>query len=323
MIDYILIVAGLFLLFAGGELLVRGSVQISKRLGISAILIGVVVVGFGTSTPELLVSVQASFAGQPDIALGNVVGSCIANSLLILGLAAIITPILCTDKNIHRDSIAVFVASIALFVLSFFGVISQLSGGLMFAALIGYLIYSYQAERRAKAALSSTGESITVHEQEAEQFESDLGLGISLLMSIGGIAMLVFGADFLVDGASNIARSLGVSEAIIGLSLVAVGTSLPELAASLSAALKKNSDVIIGNILGSNLFNILAILGIASLIKPMPVTGQIAVFDIPFALGVAFISMLIILKLKKFGKLTGIVLFTVYVLYILWMYVAT
>lgn len=315
--DFILIAAGLLLLFVGGEALVRGSVAISKRLGISAILIGVVVVGFGTSTPELLVSVKASLAGQPDIALGNVVGSNIANILLILAMAAVITPIICTDKAIRRDSIAVVGASIALLFLSYLGVVSMIVGAFMLAALIAYLIYSYQSERREKMQLAGTG---TAHEHEAEQFENKLGLGVSILMSVAGIAMLVFGADFLVEGASNVARGFGISEAVIGLSLVAVGTSLPELAASISAALKKNSDVIIGNILGSNLFNILAILGIASIIKPIPVTGQIAIFDIPFALAIAVISMIIIILFKQFGRLTGFALLTIYAIYIAWMY---
>jgi cation:H+ antiporter len=318
--DYLLIISGLLMLFIGGEGLVRGSVAISERLGISAILIGVVVVGFGTSTPELLVSVQASLAGQPDIALGNVVGSNIANILLILALAAVITPIICIDKAIRRDSIAVVGASIILLILSYLGMINQIAGAIMFTTLVAYLVYSYQTERREKSAIMALGNIGTVHEHEAEQFDNNIGLTTSIFMSIAGIAMLVFGADFLVEGASNIARSFGISEAIIGLSLVAVGTSLPELAAAISAAMKKNSDVIIGNILGSNLFNIFAILGIASIIKPMPVAGQIATFDIPFALGIAIISMAVILMLKKFGRVTGLILLSIYALYIAWMY---
>lgn len=324
MMDYILIAAGLTLLFLGGEALVRGSVTISKRLGISAILIGVVVVGFGTSTPELLVSVQASLAGQPDIALGNVVGSNIANVLLILGLAAVITPIICKDKAIRRDAFAVVMATLVLFGLSYWQVISQITGGLMVLALIGYLVYSYRSEQRDKRALAAAApagvEPETTHEQGAEEFASKMGLWVSILMSIVGIAMLVFGANFLVEGASNVARSFGIPEAVIGLSLVAVGTSLPELVTAISAALKKNSDVIIGNVLGSNLFNILSILGITALIKPVPLTGQIAAFDIPFALGIAIASLGIIFLFKKFGRLTGALFILTYAIYIGWMY---
>lgn len=318
--DYILILAGLFLLFIGGEALVRGSVVISKRLGISAILIGVVVVGFGTSTPELLVSVKASLGGQPDIALGNVVGSNIANILLILGLSAIISPVICKDKAIHRDAIAVFFSSILLLVLSYLQIISQIVGAIMITALIGYIVYSYRAERKDKLVTQSAALTGTVHEHEAEEFQSKMGLGLSILVSLLGITMLVFGADFLVEGASNVARGLGISEAVIGLSLVAVGTSLPELVTAISAAFKKNSDVIIGNILGSNLFNILFILGVTSLIKPVPIMGQIASFDIPFCLGIAGITMGIILLLKKFNRLSGVLFLSVYMFYIMWMY---
>ncbi|MDD2840443.1 MAG: hypothetical protein PHY80_04990, partial [Rickettsiales bacterium] len=221
MTNYIMLLSGLLLLFIGGEMLVRGSVEISKRLGISAILIGVVVVGFGTSTPELLVSVKASLAGQSDIALGNVVGSNIANILLILGVAAVITPVICKDKAIHRDSFGVVIASAVLLGLSYFQIISQFAGLLMFVSLIAYLIYSYKAEKKDKVAIISGHVVETAHEHEANEFDKNRKLSIAILMSISGIAMLVFGADFLVKGASNLARQFGISEAIIGLSLVA------------------------------------------------------------------------------------------------------
>ncbi|PIR39465.1 MAG: sodium:calcium antiporter [Alphaproteobacteria bacterium CG11_big_fil_rev_8_21_14_0_20_39_49] len=317
--DYILIISGLVLLFAGGEALVRGSVAISERLGISAILIGVVVVGFGTSTPELMVSVKASLAGQPDIALGNVVGSNIANVLLILGISAIICPVICDAKAIRRDALAVLGVSVLLFVLTFTGSISAITGAIMIALLIVYIIYSYKAEMRDKKALKATAPD-TVHEHEAQEFSNKLGLGVSLLMSVVGITMLVFGADFLVEGASNIARQAGIPEAVIGLTLVAVGTSLPELATAISAAVKKNSDVIIGNVLGSNLFNILSILGITAIIKPVPLSGQIASFDVPLNLGVALLTLLIIYFVRRVSRMTGAIFLVSYVIYIVWLY---
>ena len=317
--DYVLIAAGLMLLFLGGEALVRGSVTISKRLGISAILVGVVVVGFGTSAPELLVSIKASLAGQPDIALGNVVGSNIANILLILGLAAIITPVICTDKAIQRDAAAVVIASVLLLGLPYMKIVSQVTGCVMVFLLIAYLVYSYRAERKDKLALTKNLNERT-HELEVEEYENQMGLVFSIGMSVVGIAMLVFGADFLVKGASNVARQFGIPEAVIGLSLVAVGTSLPEMATAISAALKKNSDVIIGNILGSNLFNILCILGVTAVIKPVPFTGQIASFDIPFTLSIAIVSFMLIVFFKKFGRLTGIVFILMYIIYIWWIY---
>ena len=317
--DYLLISVGLGLLFAGGEALVRGSVAISERLGISAILIGVVVVGFGTSTPELLVSIRASLAGQSDIALGNVVGSNIANVLLILGVSALICPVICAAEAIKRDALAVLVVSAALFALTFLGSITALIGALMIATLLAYLVYAYRAEVRDKKALPTTDPD-TVHEHEAQEFSNKLGLGISVLMSGGGIIMLVFGADFLVEGASNSARKAGIPEAVIGLTLVAVGTSLPELAASISAARKKNSDVIIGNILGSNLFNILSILGITAIIKPVPLTGQIASFDVPLNLGIAALTLAMIYLAQKISRPAGVIFLASYAFYIGWLY---
>lgn len=317
--DFILIAAGLALLFFGGEALVRGAVSISEKLGLSAILIGAVVVGFGTSTPELLVSIEAAMNNQPDIAVGNVVGSNIANVILILGLAALINPVSCKDGVILRDSMAVIFASILLFLLSFMGVISAPAGAFMFLSLIGYIFYSYKAERRKKAELLKKNGD-TVHEHEAEEFSSNMGMPLSIAISVGGIAMLVYGADLLIGGATNLARSIGISEAVIGLSLVAVGTSLPELATSISAALKKHSDVIIGNILGSNLFNILSILGISAMIKPVPIAAQIAAYDIPFMLAIAAISSAIIFFFKGFGKTTGAAFIFTYVVYLVWLY---
>lgn len=318
--DMIFIALGLVLLFFGGEGLVRGSVNISRRLGISAILIGMIVVGFGTSAPELLVSVKASLMGQPDIALGNVVGSNIANVLLILGLAAIMTPVVCQDKAIMRDAFTVLIASLILFGLSHIGIIHRISGGLMLVMLIGYLLYAYKAERKDKTALTAAGIDGTAHEHEADEFHDKFGLGASILLSIAGIAMLVLGADMLVRGASNIARAIGISEAVIGLSLVAIGTSLPELATAIAASIKKNSDVVIGNVLGSNLFNILSILGITAMIKPVPVAGQIAAFDIPLTLAIAALTLAIIYMRKSFGRVTGLMFLAAYIAYIAWLY---
>ncbi|MCS5597250.1 MAG: calcium/sodium antiporter [Alphaproteobacteria bacterium] len=326
MIDAALIIAGLVLLFLGGEALVRGSVTISKKLGISAILIGVVVVGFGTSAPELLVSVKASLNDQPDIALGNVIGSNIANILLILGAAAVITPVLCYDKTIKRDAFSVVLASVAFLVLAYMGTITQLAGGIMVTALVAYLAYSYMSERKDKALLAAAHESApdieTTHEHEADEFAGNFGLPLSIAMTIGGIVMLVFGADFLVRGATSVARSFGVSEAVIGLTLVALGTSLPELATAIAAAVKKNTDVIIGNVLGSNLFNILSILGITALIQPIPVNKDLVTFDVPFALALSVLTLLVIVVFKKINRVVGALFLLAYAAYMAWLFIS-
>ncbi|MCC6598787.1 MAG: calcium/sodium antiporter [Alphaproteobacteria bacterium] len=319
--DFIYVAIGLALLFFGGEALVRGSIGISKRFGLSAILIGAVVVGFGTSTPELLVSVKATLNDQPDIAIGNVVGSNIANVLLILGLAALINPVSCKDPIVLRDSLAVLLASVFLLGLAYIGVISFAAGLFMLLAIIGYIFYSYKAERREQR-LHLNADGKTLHEHEVEDMEGPrLKLLPALGMSAVGIAMLVYGADLLVMGASNLARIAGVSEAVIGLSLVAVGTSLPELATSISAALKKHSDVIIGNILGSNLFNILSILGITAMIRPVPIASQFSHFDVPLTLAIAIGFSLIVYFLKGFSRVTGAACIASYAAYLTFLYV--
>lgn len=321
--NFIMIIFGFLLLFFGGEILVRGSVKISKRLGISEILIGMVIVGFGTSTPELLVSIQASLMGQPDITLGNIVGSNVANILLILGVAAIITPIICNDKVINRDSFAVMTISIFLMGLSYFSIISRTVGSLMFISLIAYIIYSYKAERKQKSVTILSHFVDTPHEEEAKEFDTKkISLSTSVIIIIVGIIFLVFGANLLVKGSVNLARQIGISEAIIGLSLIAVGTSLPELATSIVASIKKNSDIVIGNILGSNLFNILGILGLTSIIKPINISNQIANFNIPFNMGISIASVLIIFLIKKFDRTVGVIFLIAYITYIAFLYLS-
>lgn len=318
--DYIFIIAGLVLLVIGGEMLVRGSVGISRKFGISRLLTGIVVVGFGTSAPELLVSAKAALENHPDIALGNVVGSNIANILLILGAASFISSIKCEDKAIFRDSIAVLLASCILYRLSFYKEMGMITGVVMIVVLIGYLFYSYKAEKSDKKKLITTNDG-TVHEHETQEFE-DVKLGIlsSILFAVAGIGMLIFGADMLVEGATNIAVILGVSEAVIGLSLVALGTSLPELATAVVASRHKQTDVVIGNVLGSNLFNIMAILGITAIITPLPLIGRVADVDTLIMLIVTFILSLIIIVFKSIHSRIGIIFVISYIVYIGWLY---
>tara|TARA_E500000305_G_C4027963_1_gene243000 strand:+ start:5977 stop:6768 length:792 start_codon:yes stop_codon:yes gene_type:complete len=249
--DLLLVAAGLVLLFVGGEGLVRGSVALAERLGISKLLIGLVIVGFGTSTPELLVSVNAALGGTPEIALGNVVGSNIANVLLIVGVAAVIAPILGWERTAVREALVASLVSLAAFALVQGEVITPIEGIAMLLVLAGYLFSSYWLETRDRQAKT--------FDHEAEEFE-DIPLPrpwLAPVLAIGGIAALVFGADMLVEGAVNIARDFGVPDAVIGLSLVAIGTSLPELATAIVAAIRRHSDVVLGNVIGSNIFNIL------------------------------------------------------------------
>ena len=313
-IDLALIIAGFLLLMFGGDFLVRGSVAISQRLGISALLVSTVVIGFGTSSPELLVAVSAALAGQTDLVLGNVVGSNISNILLILGVATTIGAIDCRHSAMTRDVLAAVFGTLFLVAIAFMGMISLPVGALMLFILIAYLTHSYRLEKRQK--------NTATHQSETEDYHVDTwGVDFSLMVSGVSIIMLVLGAECLVRGASHLARLVGISDAVIGLSLVAIGTSLPELATVTAAALKRQTDVVIGNILGSTLFNILGVLGVASMISVIPVEGRIANFDIPFSLVVVLALMVLIVVQKRISRLTGCIFVSVYIGYIIWLFV--
>lgn len=319
--DILYVIGGLFLLFIGGEGLVRGSVSIATRLGISTFLVGVVIVGFGTSTPELIVSVRAALAGQPDIALGNIVGSNTANILLILGLAAVISPLACAGKDARRDAIIGILAAALLGVLSFTGQLSWIAGSLMVAFLAAYIIYSYRTEHKKNAAALAESAELRGHIEEDVGGKKD-PFYLSVIFTIGGLALLMIGARYLVDGAVSIARGFGVSEAVIGLTLVAVGTSLPELAASVIAAIRKHADVAVANILGSNFYNILGILGVTGIIAPIPFEGRIAQIDVWIMLAVSVLLYLIIRLRGNIGRLTGAAFMASYAAYTAWLFTA-
>lgn len=307
--DILLVAAGLILLFVGGEGLVRGSVTLAERLGISKLLIGLVIVGFGTSTPELLVSVKAALGGAPEIALGNAVGSNIANVLLIVGLASIITPILGWERSAVREALVAALVSLAAVVLVQGEVITKLEGIAMLVALAGYLFASYWLEKKDPKAKT--------FQHATEEFE-DIPLPrpwLAPVLALGGIVALVFGADLLVEGGVNIARGFGVPDAVIGLSLVAIGTSLPELATAVVAAIRRHPDVVLGNVIGSNIFNILAILGVTAVIQPIAVSARFREIDTPVMLGVALLLLALLVVSKSIGRLWGFVLLALYAAY--------
>ena len=269
------ITLGLVLLLIGGELLVRGAVSSAKALGVSPLLIGLTLVGFGTSTPELVTSVTAALNGSPGIAVGNVVGSNIANILFILGLSAVIYPMAVNPKGFKRDALMVSAAALACMGVVLYGRMGMLMGFAFIASLLAYVVFVYLQEMRAP------DEAAVVAEHRAEDARKGPGsMALSLAMAVGGIAITIFGAGFLVDGSIALAKNLGISDTIIGLTIVAVGTSMPELVTSVMAALRKHADVAYGNIVGSNIFNVLFILGATSIIQPIDMPRQIATFDI-------------------------------------------
>ena len=301
-LDYILVLAGLVGLFLGGEGLVRGSVGIAKRLGMSSLLIGLTVVGFGTSTPELLVSVQAALRGAPDIAIGNIVGSNIANILLIAGLTCLVWPIRVSGATLKRDLSVMLAATLVLIPIFMTGQIGRLSGLLLLAALAGYLVWAYL--------------------QPGDAGEDDVdgavpkSIPMSLLWVVGGLVVLILGARFLVTGATNIARDFGLSEAFIGLTIVAVGTSLPELATSIIAAFRRQSEIAIGNIVGSNIFNVLGILGVTAIIAPIPVQPRFLTFDLPVMIAASLAFAGLLLTRPIIGRPLGVILLVAYVAYV-------
>lgn len=300
--DYIYVVVGLIGLFFGGDALVRGSVGIARRMAISPLLIGLTVVGFGTSTPELLVSVQAALRGVPDIAVGNIVGSNIANILLIVGLTSLVWPIRVSGGTLRRDTAVMVAAAIALVPIFAMGQIGRVPGALLVIGLAGYLIWSY------------------LQPGDAVDDDTDTSVPSPMLLSglwvLGGLVILIFGARFLVDGSVSIARGFGISEAFIGLTIVAVGTSLPELATSIVAAFRRQSEIAIGNIVGSNIFNVLGILGVTALIKPIPVADRFLSFDLPIMIAASLALTTLLLTRPVIGRNIGLVVLITYVVYV-------
>lgn len=314
-----MILAGLVLLFAGGEGLVKGSVALAQRMGISTLLVSLVIVGFGTSAPELLVCIKAALNGTADLAVGNVIGSNIANILLIIGVGALIKPLVCDNVTIRRDSLVVILASVFVTILTMIGFIDAMRGGVLVACLVGYLLFSYIHEKRS--SLKEQAEESVRRDQVVDVIDKETTpVWSALIFTIVGLAGLVMGADWLVTGASSIARSYGVPDVVIGLTLVAFGTSLPELATAVIASIKGHADVIIGNVLGSNLFNILGILGVTAMISPLSMGGRVASTDIWLMLLSAIILFPAIMTGRTISRFEGGIFVMLYIGYIATMF---
>lgn len=305
--------SGLFLLIVAGDILVRGSVAIADRLKVPPLLIGLTIVAFGTSAPELFVSVDAVLRGAAPLALGNVVGSNIANALLVVGLPAVIAPRTCSAPRLNRNMLIMIGSSIVFIVLGLSGSYGRPQGLILLAGLAAFLVYSgRRAARNPEAA-----EDILDFQEEIGEDRGRLWLAI--LMVGGGIIGLVYGADLLVGGLVAIATRLGVSEAVIGLTLVALGTSLPELATSIAAALRCHCDVALGNVIGSNIFNVLGIMGVASSVGTVPVPEGFLVVDFWVMLGASLIILPFTLRRVAIGRLAGVLLVGLYCAYIGWL----
>lgn len=311
MLNAVYLLLGIALLTFGGEALIRAALGLSKRLGVSPLLSGLVIVGFGTSMPEMVVSIDAVLSGRPDIATGNVVGSNIANILLILGLCAVITPLAVTPTVLRRDAVMVLAASVLFILLAWESGLVKLDGIILLLVLISYLAWAYWSEKRNSAP------SAVVHRAEAEEINLvPPSLMWSIAAAILGLVLLIGGSQVLLKGAVGIAQIMGVSEAVIGLTLVAVGTSLPELTISVIAAWRRHADVAVGNVLGSNIFNLLGILGVSALIRPVEVSSRIAAFDQWVMLAVAFLLFAFLYTGRTLNRREGALLLIGYVAYV-------
>ena len=302
----LMLLAGLVLLLVGGEVLVRGASAIAERLGMSSFVVGVVVVGFGTSTPELVTSIEAALMGSPGIAVGNIVGSNIANILLILGLAAAVSPIAVQRATLRRDGVVALVAAIACLGLALVGGIDRLTGALLVAGLVAYLYVTIRHPACPTA----------VPEDDAAPLPR---LPVALALSVGGLAVVMLGADLLVTSAIELARRSGVSESVIWLTIVAVGTSLPELATSMIAAYRKQADIAFGNILGSNIYNVLGILGVTALVEPMAIPADIADSDVWIMVAATLLLLVFATTGRRICRMDGVGFLALYGGYIGWM----
>lgn len=311
MIEILYLFLGIALLTAGGEALIRGSLAAATRLGVSPLLSGLVIVGFGTSAPEMVVSVDAALEQRPDIAVGNVVGSNIGNILLILGICALITPLRVRPLALQRDAIVVVAVSVLFLALVAGSGLQRLDALILVAGLVAYLAWAWRSER------SGAAPSAGLHEAEAGELSAlPRSLPWTVMAIVTGLALLIAGSRVLLAGAVGIAQGLGVSEAVIGLTLVAVGTSLPELSISVIAAIRRHADVAVGNILGSNIFNVLGILGMSAALQPLPVHARILQFDQWVMLGASLLLLAFLYTGRRLSRLEGSALLAGYVLYV-------
>ena len=311
-------VGGLGLLIAGAQLLVSGAVQIARRLGVSSLLIGLLI-GFGTSTPELVTSVQGAFRGSPGVALGNVVGSNIANLLLVLGACALLRPIQVESRALKFDGVVVVCACLLFALLSLAAPLSRPVGAIYLILLAAYVGWSIKAERRrpkdrtAPLDRGRAGKDVIPVDRVPR---ASHGLTFSLSLTLGGLVMILTGAEWVVDAAMGLAQRLHVSESAIGLTLVALGTSLPELATSTAATLRRNADVTVGNLFGSSIYNVLGITGVTALLSPTEVPAAIAHFGNAVMCTAAVAMFAFAWTGYRISRREGIVMLALYATYI-------
>ncbi|MGB3724042.1 MAG: calcium/sodium antiporter [Pacificimonas sp.] len=318
LLDILGIVGGLALLFLGGDLLVRGSVRLATRFGVSPLFVGLVLVGFGTSAPELFASIEAVRVGAPAIAWGNVIGSNIANTLLVLGAAAIIAEFPVERGPLWRDGGFGLVAAIILFGFAFSGMPGY-AGALLLAVLAVYLVFAWRQEK-ARTYRTASGDRVEMGEVVDPVMDVEGGGNplIDTLLTVGGLALIIVGGNILVSGARDIALLLGLSETLVGLTIVAIGTSAPELATSVVAARKGEGGLAFGNVLGSNIYNILAIGGVTAVLAPGSLPREMIAVELPLLIAAAAVMMVFARTGHKFSRWEGAVMLLAYGGYLVW-----
>jgi cation:H+ antiporter len=313
---YLLIPVGFVLLFFGGDALVRGAVGLARNLGVSPMLIGATIVAYGTTAPELFVSLDAAFKDAPGIAIGNVVGSNICNFLLILGASALVWPIsLERAESMYLTATILFGATVLLLLVAWDGNIERWQGGLMVGLLVLLTVYNFHVERRRPAGKD-------IFTEEAQEFADKAPRTVpkAAIVIATGLAGVVFGADFLVKGAVMLAQDAGIPQEVIGLTMVALGTSLPELATALIAAWRRHSDVALGTVFGANIYNILGIMGLVAAVTPVPIPSQMLRFDLWFLLLITLALGAWIRLSPRINRVSGAGFVALYVSYIFWQY---
>ncbi len=297
---YLLFVAGLAGLFFGGEFLVRGASNIARSFNLSPMLIGLTIVGFGTSAPELLVSVEAALAGRPAIAIGNVLGSNIANILLILGVSAVIAPLLIPASRLWRDLGFMLLATAAVWGMLLDGMVTRIEGLILVGGLVVFLVVAFRNGEGSAEIDTAPPPPIWK----------------ASLQTLAGLVILVVSARLLVDSSTEIARTFGISEAVIGLTIVAIGTSLPELATSVVAAFRGKTDIAVGNVVGSNIFNLFGILGTTAILSPIPADPRFVTSDMPWVAASAIGLAVLAVALGRLPRLAGVALLVIYAVYV-------
>lgn len=313
---WLLLIAGGALLIGGAELLVRGASRLAIAIGVSPLVVGLTVVAFGTSAPEFAVTIGAAYSGEAEIALGNVVGSNIFNLLFILGLSAAITPLVVHQQLVRTDVPIMIAASLLVAGLGIDGQIGRIEGALLFSGIIAYTLFLIRQSRAESASVQ-------------REYEQAFGAGrlratttaVNLAVIGGGLVLLAVGANWLVGGAVSVAQALGVSELVIGLTIIAGGTSLPEVATSVLASIRGERDIAVGNLVGSNLFNLLGVLGLGGLVAPagIPVPTGALTFDIPVMVGAALATLPIAFTNYTIGRREGLMLFGYYIAYVVFL----